>query len=211
MSLYLSESHCMHIRMEKCIYRISSIRMARSINFILVLRVGLFEGALGRTLLNSNPQPAVNSFEVSPFFYIASNWACVIALLKLTSQLFTTSPQSLHNFCCTSLLHLTTIFAAPHFKSTAPHYKWTAAHHWTSPQSLLHLTTIFAAPHHRSTLTTNPPSPRSLLHLTTNFTAPTNSNLAYRNPTPALQKLVVISRLINILWGWGLKLRSAEL
>ena len=137
----------------------------------------------------------------------ACNWACVIALLKLTSQLFTTSPQPLHNFCYTSpqsLLHLTTIFAAPHYKPTAPHHNLC----WTSPQSLLHLTTIFAAPHHdlcctspqirphhrsalttdlpspqirphhRSALTTDPPSPRSLLHLTTNFTVPTNSNLA---------------------------------
>ena len=115
-------------------------------------------------MVYSNPQPAVNSFEVSPFcpaFYMACNWACVIALLKLASQLFTTSPQSLHNHCCTSpqylLLHLTTIFAAPHHKSTAPHHNLCCTSpqiHWTSPRSLLHLTTIFAAPHHRSTLTT---------------------------------------------------------
>ena len=139
--------------------------------------------------MNSNPQPAVNSFEASPFnpaFYIACNWSYVIAPLSLTSHFFTTSSQSLHNFCCTSpqsLLYLTTIFAVPHYKSTAPHHNL-----------CLHLTTVFAAPHHDLCCTSPHIRPHhDLLHLTTNFTAPTNSNMAYRNPTPALQKLVVVS------------------
>ena len=131
-------------------------------------------------MVYSNPQPAVNSFEVSPFcpaFYMVCNWACVIALLKLASQLFTTSPQSLHNHCCTSPqyllhniyctsplsllhlttnpLHLTTIFAAPHHRSTGRHHGLCC----TSPQYLLHLTT-------------DTPSPRSVLHLTTDPPVP---------------------------------------
>ena len=99
---------------------------------LLVLQGGLFEGAL-RSRTHSNPQAAVNSYEVSPF--------------------------------------------NPAF------FTWLATGHGNSPPQIdqpivYNLTTIFA---------------QSLLHLTTNFAATKNSNLAYRNPTPALQKLVVIS------------------
>ena len=115
-------------------------------------------------------------------------------LCRTSLQIHCTSPQFLlhptkdpldlitvfaaphHNLCCTSPpVHLTTIFAAPHHRST--------------------LTTIFAEPHHRSTFTTIFASPHHIStapHHTSNFTATTNSSLAYRNPTPVQQKLVVL-------------------
>ena len=84
-----------------------------------------------------------------------------------------------------ALLHLTTMFAAPHHRSTGPHHDLCC----TSPQ---------IRPHHDLCCT----SPQ--IH-----TATTISNLAYRNPTPATAK--VGSNLeINARWGWGLKLRSAR-
>ena len=84
------------------------LQRAHSINFILVLRGGLFEieGALYWTQTNNQQSIRLRFHLSAQPFYMACNWACLIALLKFTSQLFTTSPQS--------LLHLTTMFAAPH-------------------------------------------------------------------------------------------------
>ena len=144
--------------------------------------------------MNLNPQPAVNSFEVTPFSP-AFLHGLQLGMCISPPQIDQLIVYNLTTIFAQSLLHFITIFAAPHYKTTTPHHRFTGLHHylcctslqihytspqihWTSPQSLLHLTTIFAAPHHRST------------NLTTNFTATTNSNLANRNPTPALQNLI---------------------
>ena len=124
---------------------------------------------------------------------------CVIALLKLTKQLFTTSPQSLHNLCCTSPLSLLYLTTDPLDLTTI-----FAALCCTSPQICLHRN-IFCCtspqihPHHD--LCCISPHIR---------TATIISYLAYRNPTPALQKLVVMLLESNTPLGWGLKLRSAH-
>ena len=148
--------------------------------------------------MNSNPQPPVNSFEVSPFspaflhslqLGMRNSPPQIANCLQPHHNLCTIFSSPHHYLCCTSLqIDCTSPQSLLHL-TTGPHHRVCC----TSPRSLLHLTTVFAVPHHRSALTTDPNSPQSLLHLTTNFTAPTNSNLAYRNPTPALQKLVVIS------------------
>ena len=102
------------------------------------------------------------------------------------SPAFLHSLQPHHNLC--------TIFAALH------HYLYCTSLqiYCISPQSLLHLTT---GPHHNLCCT----SPRSLLRLTTDLphhdlccTSPRTSLhpqslMAYRNTTPALQKLVALS------------------
>ena len=46
---------------------------ARSINFILVLRGDIFKGVLS-SRAHSNPPPAVNSIEVSPFNTTILSW-----------------------------------------------------------------------------------------------------------------------------------------
>ena len=141
----------------------------RSVNFIiLVLGGGLFEGTL-RSRAHSielKPQPAVNSFEVSPFspaFYHGLQ----LGVGNSPPQI----DQPIVN-------NLTTIFAAPHHNLCC-----------TSPQSLLHLTTIFAAPHHWT-------SQRSLLHLTTSLlhTSPQilpHHNLCCTSPQTSLQPQIL--------------------
>ena len=53
--------------------------------------------------LKPTNQQSINHLSAQPFI-MACNWACVIALLKLTSQLFT----NLNTIFAQSLLHLTT-------------------------------------------------------------------------------------------------------
>ena len=144
---------------------------------------------------------------------MACNWACVIALLKLTSQLFATSPQSLRNLCCTSLqslLYHTTIFAAPH------HYLCCTSLqiHRTSSQSLLHLTTapldlttIFAAPHHDLCCTSH--------HDLCCISPQIHGNSPQTSLRPQIRTWLItctakVGSKINTLWEWGLKLRSAR-
>ena len=97
------------------------LERGRSINFILVLRGGPFEGALrsraGLKGKTSNELTAGCGFEFNRV--LACSWACIITLLKLASQLFTTSPLP--------LLHPT---IDPALTTDPP-----------SPRSLLHLTT----------------------------------------------------------------------
>ena len=82
-------------------------RLERGVFIILMLGGGLFEGALRSREHSIELKPTTKQSIHLKFhllaqpFYMACNWTCVIALLKLTSQLFTTSPQSLHNLCCT--------------------------------------------------------------------------------------------------------------
>ena len=111
-----------------------------------------------------------------------------LGMRKSPPQIDKTIVYNLTTIFAQALLHLTTMFA----------------------QALLHLTTMFAAPHHRSTgshhdlCCTSPQiRPHHDLCCTSPqiHTATTISNLAYRNPTPALQKLVVISKLM--LGGGG--------
>ena len=131
--------------------------------------------------MNLNPQP-VQSIHLRFYlsaqpFYMACNWACVNSSPLIVQPC--TSLQSLLHLT-TVPLDLTTIFAAHRHGLCC-----------SSPRSLLHRTTVSAAPHHDLCCT----SPQIHLHLNHKLTAATNSNLAYRHPTPALQKLVVISNI----------------
>ena len=123
--------------------------------------------------MNSNPQQAVNSFEVSPFspaFYHGLQ----LGMRNCPPQFDQPIVYNLITIFAHFLLYLTTIFTAPHryLCCTSLQIDWTspqsllAPHHWMSRQSLLHLTTIFAAPHHRSALTMICcTSPQTSLHL----------------------------------------------
>ena len=123
--------------------------------------------------MNSNPQPAVNSFEVSPF-NPAFLHSLQLGMRNSPSQFDQPIVYNLITIFAQFLLHLTTIFTAPHHYLCCTSLQidcispqsFLAPHHWTSPQSLLHLTTIFAAPHHRSALTMICcTSPQTSLHL----------------------------------------------
>ena len=131
--------------------------------------------------MNSNPQPAVNQQSIRLRFHLSAQPLLHGLQLGMRNSppqidqpivynLTTTFAQSLlhlttifaaprHYLCCTSLqIHLTTIFAALHHRSTGPHHDLAAPRHHRSDLTKIFaasyhrsaLTTIFAAPHHRS-------------------------------------------------------------